>query len=292
MKKHLFPLEKKTDCTENDLPHTRPQLFWDVVRNRYDVLFKIGSLFLLFALPYMAVSALANIYGNSLLDQLNSGTLSFADYQGSFLTLVTIKRLGQSLALLLFSFPLASTLRIVKRLAFMENIQFGREWKAGFHEDFKECVLVMLILSISFFIVAFSWEYGSLYYGSDYLFSLVFYAPSFFLVLFFLPLSLFVFAQIPVYSNKLTQSFRNAFGFYAKSVFPSLGFSLLFSSLLLVEVIPNVYVTAAFVLFYFLILIPLTILAFFLFACHLFDRYLNSKVYPELVDKGLFRTKK
>lgn len=289
MKKRLFAHQKQSDCTLNDLPHNRVQAFFDVVKNRYDVLFRIGSLFLLFALPLLVSFFAANIYGNSLLNNYQDGSLSQENYLSSLLQLALIKRAAESVSLLLFAFPMSAALRLIRRLAYQENIQFGGDYSLGVKGNLKECFGVIALLSLSFFVASFSFDYGALFYSSSYGASLAFDLPLFLAGLFFYPLCLFVFAQIPVYSNPLSLSFRNAFLFYGKSIFPSLGIALLFLLPLGVFLIPNIYAVLALSLFLFLVGVPLAMLFFFLYASSLFDRYLNPSAFPSLIDKGIYR---
>lgn len=291
MKKKLFPHQKATDCTENDLPHTRLQAFFDVVKNRYDVLARIGSLFLLFALPLLAVYFFFNIYGNSLLDNYQSGSLSQEEYTSALLQWTLLKRVLESVSLLLFAFPLSASLRLIRRLAYQENIQFGGDYSLGIKKNLKECFVLTLLLALAFFVSSFAFDYGSLFYASDYGMSLAMDVPLVLSVFFFFPICLFVFAQIPVYANPLSLSFRNALGFYGKSVFPSLGLAILFLLPVGVFFIPNLYAVLALSLFAFVVYLPLMMLFFFLYASALFDRYLNKASFPSLVDKGIVRKK-
>jgi hypothetical protein len=267
------------------------QAFFDVVKNRYDVLLRIGSLFLLFALPLLAVYFIFNIYGNSLLDNLQSGSLSQEEYASALLQWSLLKRVLEGVCLLLFAFPLSASLRLIRRLAYQENIQFGGDVSLGIKKNLKECALLALLLSLAFFVSSFAFDYGSLYYSSDYGMSLAMDVPLALSVFFFFPIALFVFAQIPVYANSLSQSFRNALGFYGKSVFPSLGIVLLFLLPIGIFFIPNLYAVLGLSLFAFMVYLPLLMLFFFLYASSLFDRYLNKASFPSLVDKGILRKK-
>lgn len=189
MKKKLFPHQKATDCTENDLPHTRLQAFFDVVKNRYDVLARIGSLFLLFALPLLAVYFFFNIYGNSLLDNYQSGSLSQEEYTSALLQWTLLKRVLESVSLLLFAFPLGASLRLIRRLAYQENIQFGGDYSLGIKKNLKECFVLTLLLALAFFVSSFAFDYGSLFYASDYGMSLAMDVPLVLSVFFFPDLS-------------------------------------------------------------------------------------------------------
>lgn len=72
MKKKNIISEQAKDFTVEQLPHTRPQVFWDQVRNCPGKLLLSGLLLLLFALPLLATDFFADLSFASLTEALTS----------------------------------------------------------------------------------------------------------------------------------------------------------------------------------------------------------------------------
>ena len=76
---------KKKDLTEANLPHNRFMVMWDLLKVRYDIFFKISLIFFAFALPLFISILLYVVNKNSLLNNYNSGAITFDIYRQSSL---------------------------------------------------------------------------------------------------------------------------------------------------------------------------------------------------------------
>ena len=105
-------------------------------------------------------------------------------------------------------------------------------------------------------------------------------------VLIIMPIAGYMLVAISTYSNSLLQNIKISFIVYASNPFKAILFIMLCSICFGMKWIPNIYIQIIMEVIGYLLL-PLSLLGFFLFANKQFDEIINKHYYPELVNKGL-----
>lgn len=268
------------DFSFEQLPSNRREVFFDVIKVRFDVLLKAGFLNFLFLIPLIAVLFIKTMYFNGLMYQLSQEIITETQYASiSFSSSLTFNALiivGACIGAL----GLAGLIKIIRELIWYEPIFFKEDFLKGIKQNGKLTVLSTLLLSLVYAI-------SDIVYKSVWISEVVRYIPYAILVIIALPLFLFSIAQISVYNNKLSQTITNSFILYIKSAPVTLGFSLILWVCSFLKLIPSTVIEFVIIsTLAILVLVPY-ILAWFAFAFTQFDKHINLNRYPEIYRKAL-----
>lgn len=276
-----------TDFTADGLPHTRPQVFVDCIKIRHRLLFRLGGVLLLFALPLVClllthdvtlatIASHTDVAEEERLRQMFSADMYF--------------RLSYIVAYIVLGVGMAGTARVVRQLAWGEGVFFRRDFFDGVKLNGGAYAVVFGLFGVTRFICAFM----DTATAANTAMAVVKYMPSVTAVVLLAPVGLLVLNQAVVYKSKLLKLTKNAFLMYIKTLpttfIGTLCALLPFFGVTLVEMFAvPVYVKALFVALYVALLLPLTQLGEFLYCNMLFDRFINSVSHPQMVDKGVWR---
>ena len=254
----------------DDLPSSRPALFWDILRNEYRKLLAISAVLILFAVPFLACHFLTDAWVIALEGSGSENTV-FPRY--IFLALNPV-------ATLIFGLGVGGCLRIIKRLCYLEPVFFYEDLKLGIKQNGRQSAVG------SFFI--------GLFFSGTYIFRLL--RPAEFL--WNIPVGLFALVVYPsfLFSFPIISTYKintgQAFSVGARMYFKTFVFSLIPLSLFLApylfEMIPDLVIKYIAILL-FLLLSPMWLLSFFLYETHFLDKYINKENYPELYGRGLHK---
>jgi len=282
---------KKPNCTEENLPHNRWGLFWDCLVVRYDIFLKVALIVFLFALPFAGCEIWHTIFMNNLRDSLTKGVIDQATYNAYCNFWNIIITLIQMVGLIIIGIGISGVSRIIKRLVFYEPIQFKSDFFISMKENIKPTLLTFLILTIAYGISIYLIRFATIGNLTDFVSTLIFFLPLVFTIMFLLPILIFTLVQIPIYKNKFSGYFKNGFYFYAKYPFVTILVTILAVAPIFLFLIQNVYFLLIYIVCYFFIVIPITMIAIHIYSTYVFDKYLNKTSYPEIYDKGIYRKK-
>lgn len=252
------------------LPHSRKALFSDCLHQRFDLICKCALVLLISFLPMLVVLLVSNLAYSSMHDSNVDASVLLAFHQ-----IVSAAKIPcYSLAGLGF----AAISRILRQLAWGEPILFTYHLRLGIKQNSKRFVLIFTIAGVIGFLCSFSGFLGS---------SFLAYLPGLLSVVFLLPIGLFMLSQAVFYDVTFGTSFTNSFGLYFISFLPTLAFSLLICLVGAIDFVPFVLIR---VLLYLLSVLGLSVLTlgWLIFSCHIFDKTINHKHFPDLVGKGLY----
>lgn len=279
------------DYSYSSLPSTRKEAFKDVYRHNFMTIFKSGVFLLLSFLPLIAFMIVMEI--NKMFLTLDN--YSESDLFGVLFVWDLIVHIGFVILFTLVVLSLSGVFRIIKLLVFQEGIDFFYDFKKGIKENFKPFI-------ISYFI------YITIYLLT-YLLQLFFlnqFVGIMTLILFhivFTPAFIWGLFSINIYDTKLIKHIKNSYFFYVKTM----GFSLLYvfmvDSPILISfifyenifgfgvnfifiIIKNVLLMLALLFFY-----PFLLVVGSLYSNSKFDLFINKLHYPEIYQKGLYKSK-
>ena len=270
MKKNDKP---KSDFLISDLPKTRKAQFFDLLKNQYTVLLKVGLILVLSALPFFAILVLRSIfaYGSSDPDTIVAIQLIF--YAANTVTS------------LIFAFGLAGALKIIKRLVWNEPIFYSHDFFEGIKENALFFAFAALLLSIA--------------YGLSQVVILFNVGGKF---LMYLPKVIFLVAICPVmlesvsfsfiYQCKFITKIKAGFIFGLKCYPSALISSSVFAIFLLLDLIPYIFIKIGIFALALLLLCPILLLGVLINQMRLYDKHFNPKNFPDLVGVGLYKEEK
>ncbi len=276
------------DLTIEDMPHNRVEVWVDIIKQRWEILLYLGLLFLAFAIPLIVTSIADNMIRVSVLSPIEDE----AQRRVTAFGLDAIFAGIESICILLLCLPFSGASRIYRLLCFYEGFSFQEDFWKGVKQNVGQTFWLFLFLAIAFFTSKISISYLFSSGNNDFLYTILFFLPAALSLLLLLPITMLHYAEVPIYANSFGQNARNGFYFYLKSGFTSLPFSLLLIAPLFCCLIPLVGAPAVTIGLYFLVYLPLALLAYLLHDNWVFDRFLNKEKHPDIFDRGVYRNKK
>lgn len=271
MKKGLFKKEpKKVDFIEEQLPSSRPALFWDVIKNEFRKLFFVSFALLVFALPFLALRFFCDFYAYGLLSKGQDATWP------RYIFLV-----ANPFCCLIFGIGLGGCLRIIKRLCYLQPVFLWEDFRLGVKQNGKQSALTCFLIGLFF-----SATYVLHILHPD---SLLWDIPFGLFALMVYPGLLFAFVIISTYTTKVGETFSLSFKLYFRSFLTSLVPLAAFCLPFFFEYVPDLILKYILILVFVIFLSPLYLLGLFLYESYLLDKYVNKEKYPELVDRGIRR---
>lgn len=276
------------DYTESMLPQNRKEVFCDVFRLHWFDLVKLGLLLLASFLPLLVQDATNDLYEARLLAELPADASPDVIKQtaAAILSFQSSSALIGIVFYLIIAAVFAGALRVIRQLAYEDVLFFWRDFLTGIKQNAKQILLIAFLMGVQKFIGLYLFGSGQMTPGSPIGFvGAIFNALSVFV---FLPIWAYMTVFTAVYSNTTGQNFKLAAALYAKTILRTAAhlivLGLLFAASMLPYMLCHLLCKALGAL-----LLPLTLLIWFLFVLHQLDQYINPKYFPELVGKGLYR---
>ncbi len=275
------------DFTEAMLPQSRKAIFFDVLKLQWRKLLLLGAILLVFSLPLLLSDVIAAVYSTNYIAAAEQIGLAVSyDAAGGLIRFELIRSAVNIVLLLIFLVGLSGALRVLRQLAWEENVYLPTEFPAGIKSNYGQLALLGILCGVIAVlckgVLFFSVGYRS---GMSATLSLVPLAAS---ILLLLPAMCLCLAMIPVYANPLRANLKNAFYVYFSSLLRVLGTLLACAAFWLPMLIPDLMWHCIGHAFAFLTL-PVTLLAWMLFCFTRFDVSINAAQCPELTGKGIFR---
>ena len=265
------------DFVESNLPSNRKEVFCDCFKLRFGLLFKLGLLLLVFAIPllismFMMDNAVYSLYENS--ESIN-------DAGALILQTINIFNLINIPLLVILSLCLAGIFRIIRQLVWGEPIFFASDFIEGIKLNGKAFAVIFLLVGIVNYFCSFAF-YST--FGNVILSVL----PLAIALMFLFPVGLLMLSLQNTYNISVKSSFVNSLLLFIKE-FPKIILCSLIMSIPFVLLFVSSLVRYLIIILVLIFIAPLLIMGLYLFACYLFDKHINVKNYPDYVDKGIVR---
>ena len=280
------------DYTTDMLPKNRKEVFRDVFKLHFWKLLACGMIFLIFSLPLHVSAIVADMYELSLQQNFMSGAITAEQLAGQWLSFCNTRGLIEIAFCVILSIGLASVMRVIRQLAWEENVFMRYDLLKGIKQNAVQYLFIGLIFGIirlgcSFFMNNLTGQDGIPYVGI---------IVSVISVLLIAPAAMYMLVAVCVYGNKFRHNIRLGFVMYFKHPFKTLGVCLACVAIFIPQIIPlfSPALVYAHIIFRIVssLLSGIILLIWFLFAMSLFDKDINSKHFPELVDRGVLGRKK
>ena len=263
------------DFQKTQLPKTRKEQFFDILKHRFGLILKIGFILLLSFLPLLG----AMIYKDSMIIIINSN--GYEDVRERLVTVYALYSLFIMVGLLIFFIVLAGIFKIVKELIFGEPIFFKEDFIEGIKENWKSFSLISIfvsIFSVIDIIISFAYSNQIIIQISPTMVNFAIIFPLCFV-------SLFISSM---YTNKVSTTIKGSIIIYfTKFPLVLLGYIFTFG-IFLIRHTPLLYVKYSLFLMLVFILLPVALLMSFSIHIHIFDENINKNQYPDYYKKGLF----
>lgn len=277
----------QNDFTEDNLPQSRPQVFWDCIKMRYPTFLRLGLVLTLFSLPYLFVGIIKSIITANVIradltinemSQLISQAQLYAD-------------IANVVCYLVMAVGFAGAVRIVRQLIWYEPLFFHQDFWEGVKINGGAFAVVFLLLGLINCLNTFIMQAM----GDN----LVKAIPIGITLVIFVPTFVMCCTMVSIYTSNVFVLLKNAFVLH----FKTLPLTMLVSSTLFVPTIvryvlqiiginPSVLPELILTVVYFVAILPVAVMLAMLHCCSVLDKYVNQNNYPEIYKKGIWTPEK
>lgn len=290
MNNYYYGKSGKGDYTKEDLPTTRWQLFWEMLRVRLANLFRLNLIYVVIWLPAMMVlllgvlSILTGLVGEDGNLVENAYEMLHAYVQSTLLWLIP--------AIAITGFATPGISYVTRNWSRDEHAFIWSDFKDAMKENWKQGLVVSLVTGFLPMAVYVGWYF----YGDMAANNPVMLVPQVLVVMIGLVWSLAVTYMYPLmvsYKLKMKDVLRNAFLLAIARLPMSVGIRLLHCVPLLIAVVlayfvvNPVYCALGLFAYYFLVGFALSRFITASYTNAVFDKYINSQIEGAVVNRGL-----
>lgn len=272
-----------TDFLPSELPQSRKDQFFFLLRNNSLTLFWLGLLLALCFAPIIVTLFFQNRFEVGFYQKFSAGELSKEDYDASMNALMIYGTLLETLFTFVASLGLSGANRVYRALLWGEGVLFWDDFKRGVKQNYLNTSLLFfffgVLLSLCRFVSAFFLEY--------------FIGIPFYVLLVLIVIPVFMIAAVfsSVYEGNVFKAIWNStrlyFPYWWKFLLLSLGLSASLWALSLLGSAPLLLALIQLALCIFLL--PLLLLLLYSLCFSLFDRYINREQFKEAYLAGLYK---
>lgn len=279
-------MSRKTKKAEKDfsqsmLPQTRRDIFFDVVKLQWSKLLRLSLILLISALPLLLIAVYEDTY---VLTAYQDAGIPGEQIPAVIAPLHIYCAILSAPCILLFFLALSGVIRVVRQLAWEENVMVFPDFMIGLRQNWKQFLPTGLIFSLGYAFAKIGWHHALASQADSVWLQGLGLGLMIFLIAPLVACSLVV---IAVYSNSFFGNLRLSAYVYLKAPLKTVGCTLLaFGPCVAVWVIPHLQLhligaIPAMMVF------TLGLLGFTLFTFNQLDKHYNAQEYPELVGRGI-----
>ena len=268
------------DYQKSMLPQSRKDVFWDVVKLQWSSLLATGGWLVLFTLPLLVLT----IYEKTcILSLMADSTKEQEALLGEIVALRNTNAILRAPMIVLLSVGLAGAARVIRQLAWEENLFLWHDLRMGIKQNAGQFLLCGVLVAVLYVSASIGWETANI---TQWTAGVVFSAPMWLLVL-LIPVSAYLLVVICVYNNRFLGNVRIALYLLGKYPLKTVGAAIAaFAIVVLPWLIPYVAVQLIGGIVS-VLLLPFGMLGWFLFTYNRLDETVNAKYYPDMVGKGV-----
>ena len=262
------------DFTEENLPHNRVEVFFDVLKQRYDVLLKIGAILLAFLLPTLIVGIISDLTYLAVISKGQATEEELAALNQTF-ALINVGPIA------FFGLGLAGAMKVVRNLVWGEPVFFGKDFFSGIKQNRLIYVFVFLVYALVNLLLS----YLNAFISDEFLRAI----PSAVCLMVLAPIGMFVLSATAVYKDGFLSILKNSVKFFVKTAPVCFVFILVLASAFLIDYIELFVLRCVLKVLIIVLFLPLYLVSWTLYSHKIFDKMVNSTLYPEYVDKNIYR---
>lgn len=273
------------DFNEASLPTNRKNVFQDILKQRFDLILKMGLVMLIVLIPLL-ISLLAFdwvIVNATLSNDPNSSV----DTEEVAYLMTILKSIAIMITSPLLALGLSMILEVLKKVIWYEPVHFLYDCVQGIKKNYKSIVLVTVIIAL----LLASSQILTRIDVKGLTMHMLKYIPYGLVMITGIPVYLIVIVQITVYEDKLTTHLKNAFILYMVAFVRFSGVALgLLVPMWVYPLLPGLIISYGVFILGLLIYLPIWLLVWVLQTFSIFDEYINQKQFPLLYRKGVQTT--
>lgn len=268
MRKDVSNFKRRSD---GRLPHNRKELFFDVLKWQFTRLLSIGLLSLVFLLPHFATQIHYDIFASAIIK-------STGDVAEKIITLRLKTSLMQVVTYPILFTGASGVAYLLRQLAWRKPFSVVGDCFRGIKRNWKHFLLLGVLTGVLNVINTFSEVMTR---------GFIKYIPTAVTVLLVVPTLLYSSVLDVVYDKKPVNLLSSAATLYLKTAPVTLLFTVFVVAPVILLFIQKFSLRYAIICAYTVIVMPIVLFAFTLYAMYNFDKYINGEKYPELYGRGL-----
>lgn len=261
------------------LPHTRKEVFFDLIKHRKMTLFSLSSFVFMFFIP-LAVDLFYFNFLESAAIASDKAEYLFSLFFYSMIIMIPCMLIG--------FLGLAGGFYVAKKLVWQEGISLASDFFQGIKENWKRALINGFIFGILLFVAVVGSSYLLIFAREYPVLCGIGIGASILMLLMFGMVIALNFTQDVYYQNKFHHTFKNSFHFLGLLNWKIFLVFILSTGVVITLGIFNM-ITLGIGLFLFAIFNSVVIILYTLISHAGFDKYVNAEHYPDMVGKGLYK---
>ena len=276
----------RKEFTEEDLPHTRSQVFLTVYKTRAFFIFEVSLLLLLFCLPLFGWDICMRLYIDNLANSLLPDNSNATELIQEAFVMNMVKN---GISVLLFGIAgigFGGAIHAFQGLVWNKLVVVS-DFFDGMKKNIGKYILWGIVVGLSFFLFELC-LYGTPLTKLDTIWRILVYGLGSVQLAIIAVFVSYLYLQNEYYFVKGLNLFFNSVKFTILSFFPMVGFILVIMSPYFLVFIRS-FVINFVSIFLFLFLVSSGLIPLILYADYQFDKRINKEKYPEIYDRGVYR---
>ena len=276
------------DFTENMMPQTRKEIFFDVVKLHWFDLFILALVLLVSFLPVLMMTVINDTYDIQYMAELaeNASSEALQTAQASIISFRNIIAFLSIPCYMLFAVAVSGAMRLMRQYAWEEVTFFWRDLWTGIKQNWKQTVSIAFVLGLQNAVGQYLSGMSSLTQDPAMKIASGIFLGITWILCF--PIGACMLAPISIYSNNFRQNLKVGFVLFARNPFKTLlvllGMTCLFWAGLYPNFLVHLIAQALGIL-----LLPTVLLVWFLFEMEQLDKHINPLYFPELIRRGMYQ---
>lgn len=281
-KKILFGDDDGKDFTNANLPKSRKKQFLYLLKTRFNKLFYINLLVLLFALPLMLWHTLCLTYSFSFGDIT-------AENIGRYMSFIVYYKAIPNVFLTIVAFlGVAGGLHIIRLISWGEPISLIKTFFRGIKLSIRQFTIIGFIAGIVAAIYDFAFTMVSYTAGDSPFVTGMSFCGLLLSAIIMFSISVFLLTLCSTYNIKLTTALKNSIILFVKNIFGTLKtLCITILPIAIIFAVGNIYLDLIAQVVLGLFGFSYCIMKISLYTNEFYDEYINIKDYPEFYRKGL-----
>ncbi len=277
--------KSKVDFTDDMLPRSRRQIFFDIYKNRFWLVTGLGLILFLFMAPLIVVYAIGNLKVYEINLKVQNGTLSTSEGAKEVFYMVNARNLAVIPCAAVFAVGLSGAIGVIRRLVWLEGVIFWSDFFKSVKENaLSFCFVAALFAALNYFL---QYLARSLYFydGFSVQAAICFLIAALLLICLMAPSFI---TQSTVYNLAFSSKLKNSFMLSMRK--PLVSFLLLITNVApyLTLIIPGKYTFLAVCVLLPIFIMPAQIILNTLCCDSVLDEFVNKQNFPEIYKKGLY----
>ena len=259
------------------LPSNYLELFFDTIKQNWQRIILMGIMLFIFFLPTLVCLFISDYY---FLQLSTSTSYSQAEIDALRITSRNLFDIGICVGIIISSFGISGLSRVNLLVAREEGLFFFKDLNKGIRQNLKSNILFFTIYAVLL--------YCSLLVINNVNSAYLKFIPLAVVQTIFFPALLVNIETTSIYAWKIKDSFRNAFIIYIKNFFVVIIFALLYTAIILFNLIPYIFLKYVLIGITIILVYPFINLALRVYFNKILDRDINKDNYPEIYKRGIY----